>query len=229
MSSQGAGRGLIFLLAAAGGRKLLAVRLLSSKQRCPPIGGPRRRRRASKKPLYPGFYTVISGRRYYNPSTGRWLSRDPIGEKGGLNFYAFVHNEPVGRFDPLGLADNQGTDVSGIPDVFVDPNGAIGSCPTPLRNLIPFEIDLSVCGLKCTRQKVTVKGSVGDCYSTTGGLLGQGLSGLTSSSSTYFSIFCCCRNGKGSMTVKVGNHEFSGDINIDVDAYINAILRGQTP
>jgi RHS repeat-associated protein len=24
------------------------------------------------------------GYRYYNPSTGRWISRDPIGEKGGI-------------------------------------------------------------------------------------------------------------------------------------------------
>ena len=33
-----------------------------------------------------------------------WLSRDPIGENGGLNLYAYVGNEPVGLTDPLGLA-----------------------------------------------------------------------------------------------------------------------------
>jgi RHS repeat-associated protein len=43
------------------------------------------------------------GYRYYNPSTGRWLSRDPIAEKGGLNLYGFVRNSPIGRFDVLGL------------------------------------------------------------------------------------------------------------------------------
>ncbi len=42
--------------------------------------------------------------RLYNPSTGRWPSRDPIGEKGGHNLYAFVRNNPVSRFDILGLA-----------------------------------------------------------------------------------------------------------------------------
>jgi hypothetical protein len=82
------------------------VSLLSSKQRCPPIGGPRRRHRASKKPLYPGSCGVISGRRYYNPSTGRWLSRDPIGEKGGPNLYGFVANDPISKSDALGLACN---------------------------------------------------------------------------------------------------------------------------
>jgi hypothetical protein len=39
----------------------------------------------------------------YNPSTGRWLSRDPIGEKGGLNIYVFVGNRSVLRTDFLGL------------------------------------------------------------------------------------------------------------------------------
>lgn len=30
------------------------------------------------------------GVRYLKTSTGGWLSRDPIGEKGGLNLYGFV-------------------------------------------------------------------------------------------------------------------------------------------
>jgi RHS repeat-associated protein len=42
------------------------------------------------------------GYRYYNPNTGRWLSRDPIGEAGGLNVYAFVVNDPLSFIDPLG-------------------------------------------------------------------------------------------------------------------------------
>ncbi len=40
--------------------------------------------------------------RDYNPSTGRWLNRDPIEERGGVNLYGFVGNKPVGGFDPLG-------------------------------------------------------------------------------------------------------------------------------
>lgn len=43
------------------------------------------------------------GRRYYSPSSGRWLSRDPIEESGGLNVYAFVENDGINRFDALGL------------------------------------------------------------------------------------------------------------------------------
>jgi RHS repeat-associated protein len=41
--------------------------------------------------------------RAYNPTIGRWLSRDPIGERGGLNLYEYVSNDPTVDFDPLGL------------------------------------------------------------------------------------------------------------------------------
>ena len=43
------------------------------------------------------------GIRYYLPSLGRWLNRDPISETGGLNIYLMVINNPVNFIDPLGL------------------------------------------------------------------------------------------------------------------------------
>ena len=43
------------------------------------------------------------GYRFYSPGTGRWASRDPIEERGGLNLYAFVGNDGVNRWDLLGL------------------------------------------------------------------------------------------------------------------------------
>jgi RHS repeat-associated protein len=43
--------------------------------------------------------------RAYNPALGRWLSRDPIGEAGGVNLYGYVGNSPINSWDPLGLKD----------------------------------------------------------------------------------------------------------------------------
>ena len=43
------------------------------------------------------------GFRYFSPETGRWLNRDPIEEEGGLNLYSFVKNDPMNRWDILGL------------------------------------------------------------------------------------------------------------------------------
>jgi RHS repeat-associated protein len=43
------------------------------------------------------------GKRYYNPSTGRWLSRDPVGEGGGRNLYGFAANNAVNMVDLWGL------------------------------------------------------------------------------------------------------------------------------
>lgn len=39
---------------------------------------------------------------FYNPQTGRWLTRDPIVEKGGLNLYGSVKNDPIDFWDKLG-------------------------------------------------------------------------------------------------------------------------------
>ncbi len=78
---------------------------------------------------------IYYGYRYYDPSTGRWLNCDPLGELGfetlrhgranllgdGPNLYAFVQNNPVDRTDSLGLA------ISSI-------DGAMEACmrlPTP--------------------------------------------------------------------------------------------------
>ena len=40
---------------------------------------------------------------FYNTSTGRWISRDPLGEVGGKHLYGFVRNHPVKGVDRLGL------------------------------------------------------------------------------------------------------------------------------
>ncbi len=48
-----------------------------------------------------GLY--LMGHRFYDPSLGRFLNRDPIGFAGGLNLFSYGANNPVTRVDPLGL------------------------------------------------------------------------------------------------------------------------------
>src|SRR5207249_3313521 len=45
--------------------------------------------------------------RYYDPAVGRFLSEDPLEFGGGINFYAYVHNSPSNRTDPLGFCDKE--------------------------------------------------------------------------------------------------------------------------
>ena len=55
--------------------------------------------RFSTKPFdeVTGWYYY--GYRFYDPVTGRWPSRDPIEEAGGINLYAFVGNSPINLVD----------------------------------------------------------------------------------------------------------------------------------
>ena len=55
----------------------------------------------TSQPLIPR--TKLALYRVYSPNLGRWTSRDPIEETGGLNLYAYVLNNPLSAVDPLGL------------------------------------------------------------------------------------------------------------------------------
>ena len=74
-----------------------------------------------------GYYNY--GYRYYSPELGRWLSRDPIGEDGGMNLYVFTENAPQNLLDAYGL-------ISTKVDYVV------------FNNASGFEIDYEFCGTK---------------------------------------------------------------------------------
>ena len=48
-----------------------------------------------------GFYYY--GYRFYSPELKRWITRDPIGEEGGVNLYAMCDNHAIYCCDCLGL------------------------------------------------------------------------------------------------------------------------------
>ena len=61
--------------------------------------------RFSTKPQDPVTGLLYYGYRWYDPLTGRWPSRDPIQEEGGVNLYGFVGNDGVRRWDVLGYGE----------------------------------------------------------------------------------------------------------------------------
>lgn len=65
--------------------------------------------------------------RWYDPVTGRWLSKDPIGLSGGLNLYAFCDGCPLNSIDSLGLCSGG--------NVPIGPTGGLGPArPGPSGN-----------------------------------------------------------------------------------------------
>ena len=92
---------------------------------------------------------IYYGFRYYDPQTGRWPSRDPIEEEGGLNIYGFVGNDVLARFDVLGMAD----------DLILTSGGPQwGSSRFPAGFWIGFAV-------KCPRKIVSVSSPLGGASS----------------------------------------------------------------
>ncbi len=56
------------------------------------------------------FPLMHIGARWYDPETGRFLQRDPIGIIGGVNVYSYVRSHPASLIDPAGAIPEWGTD-----------------------------------------------------------------------------------------------------------------------
>jgi hypothetical protein len=89
----------------------------------------------------------------YDPTIGRWLNRDPIGEDGGINLYQYASNNPTRFVDPLGL------DVIQFSDPITAPNGMGLHTSTQIGGRFGTN-PLGTVGL--TPQSVTLSGLFGD-------------------------------------------------------------------
>ncbi len=61
------------------------------------------------------------GYRFYSPSLSRWLNRDPIEERGGVNLYCLLRNQAINRADRLGRHPFLDMLVAGITSQLGDP------------------------------------------------------------------------------------------------------------
>ncbi len=59
--------------------------------------------RFSSKYYDPETQLLYFGYRYYNPASTKWLTVDPLQERGGLNLTVYCGGDPVNQVDPLGL------------------------------------------------------------------------------------------------------------------------------
>ncbi len=112
---------------------------------------------------------------FYNPTVGRFASRDPIEEEGGSNLFAIARNDPVAHFDLLGLCA-PGCDVKSFK---ITNRKWIGSWPGlsfsgwryEKRLAVTFELvlkpgsDKKFCRIRQDKQgRTTFGGGLGDVY-----------------------------------------------------------------
>jgi RHS repeat-associated protein len=74
----------------------------------------------STKPTFGHQGLHYYGYRWYTAKDGRWINRDPIAERGGVNLYGFVGNDGVNRLDYLGMVTCSGTCGADITDWIYD-------------------------------------------------------------------------------------------------------------
>jgi RHS repeat-associated protein len=85
---------------------------------------------------FPGqFYDQETGlhynyHRYYDPITGRYITPDPIGLRGGINLFVYVQENPINGSDPRGL-DGQGGENPNCEQLKKSENSSCGSCYLP--------------------------------------------------------------------------------------------------
>jgi|WetSurMetagenome_2_1015567.scaffolds.fasta_scaffold00155_25 RHS repeat-associated protein len=100
----------------------------------------------STKPYDPQTGLSEYGFRYYNAVLGKWMTRDPLGEYGGINLYRAMGNNPVNWVDPFGLEKlyilppddsfiaraNSNPDIPGIMKIYAHCNSDF--CVDKLKN-----------------------------------------------------------------------------------------------
>lgn len=103
------------------------------------------------------WFTPTAHARWYDPSTGRWTTRDPAGYVDGMNRYQYVVSNPLRFSDAYGLQAEQPSTGGGTVG-----NSGLPACKDKCGNDIEMTFDgqiLSGGGFK----EVAVSGRVSSC------------------------------------------------------------------
>lgn len=98
---------------------------------------------SNAKSRLPGGQLTYYGYRYFDPVTGRWPSRDPIGERGGMNLYQFACNNSIDLVDRLGMSVVGEVTSSGCYKITLKMKAFIVSPPTKGEIAAQFKKDHS--------------------------------------------------------------------------------------
>jgi hypothetical protein len=78
------------------------------------------------------LFLAVPARAYYSPEQGRWISRDPIGERGGINLLGIENNNPIDHVDALGLQAEPVPAPIEWPDIRILPDPPPGPVRQPI-------------------------------------------------------------------------------------------------
>jgi RHS repeat-associated protein len=131
------------------------------------------------------FYHAVSGldftlHRAYDPPHARWLNRDPIGEAGGMNLYAYVGGNPTSVRDPSGEDPLIGTTVGLIAGGIAGGLGAIaqhGSNTDILYGILSGAAIGAITGALDPSLGIATLAIVGGTAAGIGDLVGQRVAG----------------------------------------------------
>ncbi|NJO21423.1 MAG: hypothetical protein HC838_17200 [Spirulinaceae cyanobacterium RM2_2_10] len=99
------------------------------------------------------------------------------------------------------------------------------TCPTPLRNLQHFEVNIRMCGAWCNRAEIDYAGQIGQCFDEAGIFIGNVMAGFHGAMSVGWSPWCCCRNRVFWGKIRFADEEYTVSEKIDVDEWIREYKR----
>jgi RHS repeat-associated protein len=114
---------------------------------------------------FPGqYYDAETGlhynwNRYYDPKTGRYVTSDPVGLRGGFNSYLYAKANPLFWTDRRGLVadtwEGPGTDIGTPPYLWLYPpgsNGNVWNTGFEQQDMVCSSIAAPLNSNRCTRQ-----------------------------------------------------------------------------